>query len=111
VSLSPAIICSLMHAPDSMWLHHQAETSCAQPAAPDSLSNGCRCASSCRELNGKGIAGTLPPGLAAMDQLQLLDLGGNAFGGVLPAAWGAPAAFPLLVSLDLKGNALTGGQI
>lgn len=44
-----------------------------------------------------------------MDQLQLLDLGGNAFAGGLPAAWGAPAAFPLLVSLDLQGNALTGG--
>jgi hypothetical protein len=43
-----------------------------------------------------------------MDQLQLLDLGGNGFAGGLPAAWGAAGAFPLLVSLDLKGNALTG---
>ena len=43
-----------------------------------------------------------------MDQLQLLDLGGNAFSGGLPAAWGAPDAFPLLVSMDLQGNALTG---
>jgi hypothetical protein len=81
---------------------------CARCAALNCRTDGRRCASPCRELGGKGIAGALPPGLAAMDQLQLLDLGGNAFSGGLPAAWGAPDAFPLLVSLDLKGNALTG---
>lgn len=43
-----------------------------------------------------------------MDQLQLLSLGGNLFSGELPAAWGGPAAFPLLVSMDLNGSSLTG---
>lgn len=43
-----------------------------------------------------------------MDQLQLASLGGNAFTGVLPAAWGMNGAFPLLVSLDINGSSLTG---
>lgn len=95
--------------PGNMWHRHQSwNTTAHDVQLPNCRSDGRRCASPCRELGGRGIAGALPPRLAAMDQLQLLDLGGNAFGGVLPAAWGAPDAFPLLVSLDLKGNALTG---
>lgn len=43
-----------------------------------------------------------------MDQLQLVNLGGNAFTGALPAAWGMAGAFPLLVSLDINGSSLTG---
>lgn len=43
-----------------------------------------------------------------MDQLQLLSLGGNMFSGGLPTVWGSPAAFPLLVSMDLNGSSLTG---
>jgi hypothetical protein len=55
--------------------------------------------------------GVLPPELAGMDALRGLSLGGNAFRGGLPPAWGAPGAFGELLSLDLNYNNLTGAPL
>jgi hypothetical protein len=59
-------------------------------------------------LPGLNLSGVLPPGLAALRHLQLLNLSGNAFAGTLPAAWLEPAGFPALASADLSGNLLAG---
>lgn len=53
-------------------------------------------------ISGNGVEGTVPPGLAALRGLQLLDLRGNCFSGVLH-----PALFRNLTGLhylDLSGN-------
>lgn len=54
-------------------------------------------------LPNLGLAGTLPPQLAALRSLVQLDLSGNAFEGSIPSAWLAAAAFPSLADADLGG--------
>lgn len=60
-------------------------------------------------LAGLGLQGPLPPALAQLGTLRLLNLSGNAFTGSLPAAWLAPDAFANLTSADLHSNRLGGG--
>jgi len=60
------------------------------------------------DLRGRGLAGTLAPGLAAAGALQKLNLSGNAMAGDLPTAWGSAGAFEALTSVSLAGNKLGG---
>lgn len=57
-------------------------------------------------LPGLGLTGTLPPALAGLASLQSLDLSGNAFSGGIPQAWLEPAGFSQLASALLNANQL-----
>ena len=57
------------------------------------------------DLAGRGLAGTLAPGLARLTALRSLSLANNSFSGPLPPEWGALGS---LVDLDLQRNNLTG---
>ena len=53
----------------------------------------------------QGLAGTIPPELGSLDQLEVLDLTGNFLGGMLPPELGQ---LTRLVNLDLGANSLSG---
>ena len=53
---------------------------------------------------------TLPPQLAALRALTLLDLRANKLGSTVPAAWLQPAGFPSLGTANLSSNLLQGAQ-
>lgn len=54
------------------------------------------------------MKGELPDALVGLSKLRLLDLGGNALSGSLPAAWGAVGAFPDMATVNLADNQLSG---
>jgi hypothetical protein len=54
------------------------------------------------ELPGLGLRGSLPPELTRLPALEVLNLRGSSFGGVLPAQWSSPT----LQLLDVSGNEL-----
>lgn len=60
--------------------------------------------SPCRELAGLDLAGTLPPDLLTLSQLQVLNLSSNSFTGTLPPQWSSLT----LTQLDLSNNLLSG---
>ena len=51
------------------------------------------------------VLGPIPPALSALDQLQVLDLGGSVLGGTIPGEMGQLTE---LVRLDLAGTLLSG---
>ena len=53
-----------------------------------------------RELDGYGLAGELPAGLAALASLRVLDLSNNIFSGALPAGWAALRELRALAAED-----------
>lgn len=55
-----------------------------------------------------GCVGPLPPTLANLTDLRLLDISNNGLGGPLPAAYGSNDAWRLLQRLNLSHNRLTG---
>jgi len=61
------------------------------------------------DVSDNNLTGTLPAGLASLEQLQELTLSTNLFSGQLPAAWGAPGAFKQLTYLELSSIDVTGG--
>lgn len=60
------------------------------------------------DLRGRGLDGTLAPGLAAAGALKKLNLSGNALAGELPSAWGSAGGFEALTSVSLADNKLGG---
>ena len=61
-----------------------------------------------RKLGAGSVKGELPEALVGLSKLRLLDLGGNALSGSLPAAWGAVGAFPDMATVNLADNQLSG---
>ena len=61
------------------------------------------------DVSDNNFTGTLPAGLASLDQLQQLTLSANLFSAELPAAWGAPGAFQQLTYLEFSSIDVTGG--
>lgn len=53
-------------------------------------------------------SGTLPPALSTLDHLTSLDLQDNDFSGSLPEIWAGSGQFPVLQSLVLSNNNLSG---
>ena len=63
----------------------------------------------CSNLHGLDVQTTLPPELATMDSLQILDLGFiNMAWGTVPSSWIQAGAFPSLKVLDLSNAYLDG---
>lgn len=61
----------------------------------------CRAPAACRELQNKGLTGSITPnGWAQLSSLQRIDLFNNALGGELPSGSWLP---PNLLVLDLSG--------
>lgn len=65
------------------------------------------CARTCRALAGCGLQGGLPPELAGLPRLQLIDLSHNRLMGGIPKAWTAVGSLPALQTLQL-GEAWAG---
>ena len=61
------------------------------------------------DVAGNDFNGTLPAELGSLMQLQQLTLNANPFTGQLPAAWGAPGAFPELFALECYDTNIAGG--
>jgi Leucine Rich Repeat len=61
-----------------------------------------------RSLDGLGLKGSLPPDVADLGYLQVLNLSSNSFTGALPDSWGYPTALPNLTVLLLDNNQLQG---
>lgn len=59
-------------------------------------------------LPGLGLEGKLPPGLAQLGSLQVLDLASNQLGSSIPGAWLEASTFPSLQEISLSGNPLAG---
>ena len=53
-------------------------------------------------------AGTLPPSLATLQRLEVLDASTNRLTTALPTSWGTAGSFPALTSLILASNAIDG---
>eukprot|EP00884_Botryococcus_braunii_P010037 jgi/Botrbrau1/19034/Bobra.0100s0062.1 len=59
-------------------------------------------------LDGLGLKGSLPPDVADLGYLQVLNLSSNSFTGALPDNWGYPGALPNVTVLLLDSNQLQG---
>lgn len=59
-------------------------------------------------LSNNRLHGTIPAGLSAMKQLQLLEVDHNSLTGQLPVDWGLVDAWPQLDILDCSANSISG---